>query len=406
MVTKGSLFKQGNNWYYRYMYNGVRICKKGTTDKSETRSLMLQSIAETERSGKVFIPADMTVSNLLDIWYDECVKDVLRHGTRCDYLNAINNHIKPILGDKKLKDVTIDDLQQYLDGKQKKYAPSTLKAHLVVLNGAFRYAVYPKKYIKDNPMLYVQRKKINRNLDTFLDFEDDSKIKIIDSVTFQKILSVNTEPMYYMTLLISYHTGARAGEVCGLSWEDIDFTNMTMRINKSMFFNTELKRWELGKTKGGKPRTVDFGKTLLDILKLERKRQLESKMYYGVYYKNMYYDVEEIDGIKHFKMIDDTEKTENSTPIDFVCKKDGSELFTNQTVKYLVKKTKKALDIEFNFHMLRHTHATILVENGAIMKDVQERLGHTDIRITMNTYSHVTPKMKKQTVDIFEKPLY
>ena len=57
--------------------------------------------------------------------------------------------------------------------------------------------------------------------------------------------------------------------------------------------------------------------------------------------KNKYYYVEEIDGIKHIKMIDDTKKTENSTPIDFVCKKDGGELFTNQTVKYLVKKTKK-----------------------------------------------------------------
>ena len=48
---------------------------------------------------------------------------------------------------------------------------------------------------------------------------------------------------------------------------------------------------------------------------------------------------------------------------------------------------------------------TMLIENGANIKDVQERLGHTDIKITMNTYSHVTPKMRKQTVDIFEKAI-
>ena len=66
---------------------------------------------------------------------------------------------------------------------------------------------------------------------------------------------------------------------------------------------------------------------------------------------------------------------------------------------------KKETGIPFYFHMLRHTHATLLIENSAIMKDVQERLGHTDIRITMNTYAHVTPKMKKQTVSIFEKAI-
>ena len=88
-----------------------------------------------------------------------------------------------------------------------------------------------------------------------------------------------------------------------------------------------------------------------------------------------------------------------------LCRKDDGEILTNQTLKYLAKKVKTQLNINFNFHMLRHTHATILIENGAIMKDVQERLGHTDIRITMNTYAHVTKKMKKQTVDIFENAI-
>lgn len=53
--------------------------------------------------------------------------------------------------------------------------------------------------------------------------------------------------------------------------------------------------------------------------------------------------------------------------------------------------------------MLRHTHATMLLENGANIKDIQTRLGHTNISTTMDTYSHVTEKMKKNTVDILEK---
>ena len=60
---------------------------------------------------------------------------------------------------------------------------------------------------------------------------------------------------------------------------------------------------------------------------------------------------------------------------------------------------------EFDYHSLRHTHATILIENGANVKDVQERLGHTNIEMTMNTYVHNTGIMKKESIDIFERAI-
>ncbi len=60
------------------------------------------------------------------------------------------------------------------------------------------------------------------------------------------------------------------------------------------------------------------------------------------------------------------------------------------------------LGINFNFHSLRHTHATMLLEAGANIKDIQERLGHSKLATTMDTYSHVTNKMKKDTVNILE----
>lgn len=401
--TKGQLFYKHNKWYYRYSLNGKRICRAGTESKSDTREIMLAEIAQANEDGEIFKPTNITVEQLLTTWYDECVKDILRHGTRCDYFNAIKNHIVPALGKKKIKDITIDDLQQYVDEKQKKYAASTLKSHFVVLNGAFRYAVYPKNYIKTNPMLNVTKKKINRNIDTFLDLVEDIDTKIITSEQYNQLLELNMNTMYYLPIAIAYHTGLRAGEVCGLTWEDIDFSDMTIRVNKSMFYNTELKQWELGKPKGGKPRTVDFGETLLKLLKAERKKQLQMKMLLGESYLTIYYILEDVDSQKHIVLCN--ERKDDATLIEFVCRKDDGDILTNQTLKYLAKKVTNKLKFNFNFHMLRHTHATILIENGAIMKDVQERLGHTDIRITMNTYSHVTPRMKKQTVNIFEQAL-
>lgn len=403
-MARGTVFKIGKKYYYRFMYKGKRICRVGTEDEKETKQLLRQAISEAEQSGSVFTTATMTVAKLLDIWFEECVSTSLRHGTRSDYKNAIENHIKPALGKKQLKDISIDDLQQYIDEKQMKYASSTLKAHLVVLNGAFKYAVYPKKYLKDNPMLYVTKKKINKNLDTFLDIEEDSKIKIITQEDYNKILSYCKGTIYYIPIILGYHTGCRAGEICALTWNDIDLKEKTLRINKSMFYNAEKKRWELGKTKGGKPRTIDIGDTLVNILKDERKKQREQKLYYGDLYSKYYYDLIEEDGMRHIVITEN--QSSDSVDLEFICRKEDNSLFTNQTTKYCAKRIVRDLKFDFNFHMLRHTHATMLIENGANMKDVQERLGHTDIRITMNTYSHVTPKMKKQTVDIFEKALY
>lgn len=63
------------------------------------------------------------------------------------------------------------------------------------------------------------------------------------------------------------------------------------------------------------------------------------------------------------------------------------------------------LNIEFNFHALRHTHATMLMEAGANMKDIQERLGHSKISTTIDTYSHITDKIRNNTINIFESLL-
>jgi integrase len=203
--------------------------------------------------------------------------------------------------------------------------------------------------------------------------------------------------------MFAYHTGLRIGKICALSWNRINLKEKYFTLNKSMFYNTALKQWELGKPKGGISRTVDFGSTLASILKQAKKKQKKNRMFFGKDYIDNYCERVTVDRMDHIRLT--TIQSPDVAPIDFVCVKKDGEIFTNQTAKYGAKMIKRKTRLPFYFHMLRHTHATLLIENGTNMKDVQECLGHTNIQITMNTYAHVTPKMKKQTVDIFEKAI-
>lgn len=85
-----------------------------------------------------------------------------------------------------------------------------------------------------------------------------------------------------------------------------------------------------------------------------------------------------------------------------VCTKEDGEIVTPNSFKYASKVINYGLGITFNYHSLRHTHATTLIENGAEIKDVQVRLGHSNIETTYNTYVHHTKKMSNNSVEIFE----
>lgn len=395
---KGSLRKLGNMWYTRI--GGIE--QKASSDKSEAQRILRDRVNEYEDTGRIFKPTNIKLSDALDIWFEECVVMQKRYGTKKDYENVIR-HLKEAPELKKtLPRITPDDLQQYVNRMAGKYSQSTMKSQYAVLNPFFKWCVYPKAYIKDTPFQYVTKPKIDANIDAAIEIKEDSP-KYITLEEFSNILDMLNDEHMTLVLIISMHTGLRLGEVCALTWNDIDLNKRIITVKKNMFYNRDTKFWEIGKTKNGKTREVAFGDTLYKELRKFKKMHMEDSLKYGTEYIHNYLSLVTIEQQNHLQITH--EETEVCQKADFICIRENGMPITTQAVKTKIRRNirKSGKGFDFHTHLLRHTHATMLIENGAKMKDVQERLGHSNISITMNTYAHVTNTMKKETVDIFEK---
>ncbi|MHC6496890.1 tyrosine-type recombinase/integrase [Enterococcus faecium] len=346
-----------------------KVEKVGGDTRPEAEAALRKVLSDIDETGQYFLGTDTRVKQYLDFWMEEYVKLNLKYNTYENYRFTIKNHINGYLGKKKLTDLSPALLQNFINAEFKKgYSKKTMTITHSVLKNVLNMAVYPWGLIKQNPMLYVKIPKYEARPTTKKD------LKIISLEDFDHMLEITPEGHpFYIPLNIGFYTGMRVGEVCGLTWDDVDFSNGTITVEKQMVKNDGA--WVYGTPKtSSSNRTIFIGQTLLAILKKHKKQQLENRMKYGKLY---------IDS-------------------NAVCTKEDGELVTPSVVKWNTRRISNALSLSFNFHSLRHTHATLLLENGAKMKEISERLGHSRISITMDTYSHVTDKMRNETVDIME----
>lgn len=373
---QGSVRKRSKTWSYYFDIGKVQGKRKrkekgGFKTKAEAQEALRQALYEYEHSGRTFSESNISVSDYFDKWFQEYALLNCKFNTQILYKKMIKNHIKTAIGNYKLKSISPSIIQELINTKyNNNMSRSSISTILGILSNGFNMAVYPYKLIKESPIKNII---LPRNKDTTPPSED---AKIITQEVFNKILRRFPEKSsFYIPLQIAFYTGMRRGEVCALSWDDIDLENKTINVRYTLVCKGQ-GVFELGspKTKSSN-RTIIVGKTLIDILKKHKLEQIKNKSFYGD------------------KYIDS----------NFVCTKKTGAHVTTETLGYLARVVSSEIHPGFTFHMLRHTHATMLLEAGANIKDIQKRLGHSKLSTTIDTYSHVTKTMEQNTVDIFER---
>lgn len=424
LIVRPRMLKSGK-MVYEYAFEIARIdgkrkrkTKSGFRTKREAKEAGKIELSLYEKCGQTTKDTNISVADFFDLWMEKDCGLTCKESTLDGYHKKIRLYIKPSIGEYYLKNITKDILQDFIkDMYDKGFSKNTISSIRGIVTKAFRWAE-EKHYIVASPAINLiiprnqqpQKATITRQKPHIYVSED--RIKQI----FERF--PEKEPAH-LPLMIIYHCGLRVGEVFGLTWEDIDFENKLLRVNRQVqwhqgkrtkkdikLYNGTSKSngyWYFSEPKYNSYRQIDLDDELIALLKREKEWQLKSEEYYAEYYTRYYcdqklyisgekptYDIIPMNQIK-------TTKTDNE--INFVCRRENGTFTSPRVLTHASSVIHRELNFpEYDTYSLRHTHATMLLENNVNMVYVQKRLGHKDISVTMNIYAnHVTPKIKNNS---------
>lgn len=305
---------------------------------------------------------DVLFSDYMKQWLED-VKFSISESTYEEYYRQIHNRICPWFAAQGLR---LCDLKAYhidkfykLKMKNDKVSAKTVLRYHANIRKALQRAV-KLDMIPTNPVDRVDLPKVKKFRGSYYTPEE-----------LQKLFECSKGTRFETVILLAGYLGVRQGEACGLRWKDVDFEKNTVSICGSLKAHDLYKDLYYGETKTEMSyRTLPMPEPLARYLKQLRKKQLEQKMMGGESYHRKwdgYVCVDQIGDIINPKYI--------------------SRYFADLLAKNNLRRIR--------FHDLRHSCATLLLENGATLKQVQEWLGHHSYVVTADTYGHVLVESKK-----------
>lgn len=336
-------------------------------------------------------PTKLTLAEWLDIWLDTYKTDI-KPRTLDSYRTTIDTHIKPALGALRLQDITVDHIQAFCtnlsrstrqvpkkdengntvkkDGKtvyeSVPLSAKTIKNTYGVLRGALEQAKQ-SKHITYNPAEAAKPPKVER-----------AEIKPLDSEAIGLFLEAIKDHPFENVYTVALFTGMREGEVLGLTWDCIDFDAGTITVKQQL----QKERggsgaYHLVKTKNDKSRRITPATSVMNVLKKQRRQQIEMRFTAYDMWDNQF---------------------------DLVFTNEMGRNLSAQTVYLHFKKIAKSIGHpNARFHDLRHSYAVAALRSGDDIKTVQGNLGHATAAFTLDVYSHVTAEMQRESAERMER---
>ena len=370
--------KDGTIMYRSQIYLGVdsitgkkaRTSVSGRTKKELKNNIKLakyefQANGETV-SKKVQVK---TYSQLVELWLEN-YKLTIKPQTYRVTTRLIDCHLLPYFGKMKVDKISNTDIQSFVNGLSSKLVNfrTVNSINTRVLQYGVSLNLIPFNPARD--VILPKKQKAGRDSVKFIDTNDlKTLLNFMEKQSFRRY-RYHVEYVFYKLLLA---TGLRIGEAVALEWSDIDLENATIDINKS--FSQELRLVSTTKTKAG-TRLISIDKETANLLKLYqvRQRQLFHEVGGGV------------------------PKVAFATPT--------REYLSRLTLQNNLNSRCERLGIpRFTFHAFRHTHASLLLNAGISYKELQYRLGHSNIAMTLDVYSHLSKDKEKEAVSYFEKAI-
>ena len=370
--------KDGKNYYTIHIYLGkdeITGKDRYTTRrgfKTKKEALLCEAKIKTEIATNGLLNTEVTTfKEIYELWY-EGYQHTIKESTL-----LVNQHIFDLLLAKlenmQLKKLTLPYCQKIINNYSKKFSLAVLKKIKIYGSMILDYAV-KMKVIYSNPMKDVLLPKKKD------DITSDDKDKYYSKEELKQFLElVESEHDIKLTAMFRLlaYTGIRKGELQALNWDDIDFTNNMITVNKTLALNTEKKVVvQTPKSKSSK-RSISIDEQTANILKRWKLKQRERFLMVGTRIK------------KHQPCFSD-EVTNSYLYLNFM----------NANLKRICKKNEFKL---IKVHGFRHTHCSLLFESGFTIQEVQDRLGHSDLKTTMSIYAHVTEKQRDNMADKFAK---
>ncbi len=369
-----NITKRGNSFRIRVFVgtdmNGKKIMKNTTfTPPNEITPKKAMKLTEYtfefERHCKGFtqLNENMRFSELAEWYFENYAPIELKEGTMYNYKSAYKNHIAPVFGNVKVKDINTPRLTQFVQSL--KLHPQTVRKIYVIVQSIFHRGV-EQGFIRDTPCRNVILPK-NRN---------KKKKPVLDEEQTRRFLKLIEEkkcdPDIKRISRVLLFTGIRCGECLALSWENINFDEMTISIEHNLA-DVGGKHWLTTPKTESSIRTIGMSEALANIFREQKEYQEQLQEALG-------------ENFAHPEMVF-TSANGNY--------RDRSSLGTS------FKRFLRGTEFDFlTLHQLRHCNATLLLNKGVDLKVVSEHLEHCDIGVTANVYIDVLKSTKMKVANL------